>query len=71
MSMMKTIFSVLAVTVVLIIVAIAGFVYTFDANKYKEEITDVAEAVTGRSMHIAGDMDISLYPWIGIKIHEA
>jgi AsmA protein len=68
--MMKTIFKVFAVGIVLIIIAIAGFVYTFDPNKYKEEITDVAEAVTGRSIRIAGDMGISLYPWIGVKIHD-
>jgi AsmA protein len=68
--MMKTLVKVLAGIVVLIMVAVVGFIYTFDANNYKEEITDMAEAITGRSLTIGGDMGISLYPWIGIKIHD-
>jgi AsmA protein len=67
---MKTFLKVVTGIVLLIVIAVAGFVYTFDANKYKEEIADLAEAVTGRPISIAGDMDISLYPWIGIKIND-
>jgi len=68
--MIKTFLKVFAGLVVLIVIAVAGFIYTFDANNYKEEITELAESVTGRPISIAGDMDISLYPWIGIKISE-
>jgi len=67
---MKTFLKVFAGIVVLFVIAVAGFVYTFDANNYKEEIADLAESVTGRPINIAGDMDISLYPWIGIKIND-
>lgn len=68
--MMKTVVKVFVGIVVLITVAVVGFVYTFDANNYREEITAAVEAVTGRSIKISGDMTISLYPWIGIKIHD-
>jgi AsmA protein len=68
--MIKTFLKVFAGLVVLIVIAIAGFIYTFDANNYREEITELAESVTGRPISIAGDMDISLYPWIGIKIND-
>ncbi len=67
---MKTLLKVLAGIFVLLVIAVVGFIYSFDANNYKEEITDVAEAMTGRSLNIAGNMDISLYPWIGIEIHD-
>jgi len=67
---MKTFFKVFFGIVVLLVIAVAGFVYTFDANNYKQEITELAESVTGRPISIAGDMDISLYPWIGIKIND-
>lgn len=67
---MKTFLKVFAGVVVLLVIAVAGFVYTFDANNYKEEIAKLAESVTGRPINIAGDMDISLYPWIGIKIND-
>ena len=68
--MIKTFLKVVAGLVVLIVIAVAGFLYSFDANNYKEEITELVETVTGRPISIAGDMDISLYPWIGIKISE-
>ena len=67
---MKTFLKIIAGVVVLFIIAVVGFVYTFDANKYKDEITGLAESATGRPISIAGDMNISLYPWIGIKIND-
>lgn len=67
---MKTFLKLVAGFVVLLVIAVVGFVYTFDANTYKAEITKLAESVTGRPINIAGDMDISLYPWIGIKIND-
>ena len=67
---MKTFLKVFTGIVVLLVIAIAGFVYTFDANNYKEEIAELVESVTDRPISIAGDMDISLYPWIGIKIND-
>ena len=68
--MMKTVIKVFIGVIVLITVVVVGFVYTFDANDYKEEISAAVEAVTGRTMTISGDANISLYPWIGIKIHD-
>ncbi len=67
---MKTFLKVIAGIVLLLVVATAGFVYTFDANQYKEEIAGLAESVTGRPIRVGGDMQISLYPWIGIKIND-
>ena len=67
---MKTFLKVFAGIILLLVIAVAGFVYTFDANNYKEEIADLIESVTDRPISIAGDMDISLYPWIGIKIND-
>ncbi len=67
---MKTLLKVFAGIVVLSVIAIAGFVYTFDANQYKDEIAELVESVTDRPISIAGDMDISIYPWIGIKIND-
>jgi len=67
---MKTLLKIFAGLLVLLIIAVAGFLYTFDANDYKEELADIAETMTGRPVGIAGNVDISLYPWIGIKIEQ-
>ncbi|MBT8129629.1 MAG: AsmA family protein [Gammaproteobacteria bacterium] len=67
---MKTFFKLMAGLIVIVIIALAGFIFTFDANQYKTEITDQLESATGRQINIAGDLDISLYPWIGIKVND-
>ncbi len=67
---MKTLLKIFAGLLLLIVIAVAGFLYTFDANDYKEELADIAETMTGRPIGIAGDIDISLYPWIGIRIEQ-
>ena len=67
---MKTLLKIFFGLVVIVVVAAAGFVYTFDANKYKNEIARMAGSITGRQISIEGDMDISLYPWIGIKVND-
>ena len=67
---MKTFFKLIAGLIVIFIIALAGFIYTFDANQYKTEITEQLAAATGRQISIAGDLDIALYPWIGIKVND-
>ena len=65
---MKTFLKIVAGLVVLLVISVAVFLYTFDAENYKQEITVLAESATGRPISIEGELDISLYPWIGIKV---
>lgn len=54
----------------LVIIAVGVFVYTFDANKYKKELSELVESQFGLPVTIDGNIDISIYPWIGIKVDE-
>ena len=67
---MKKLFKYIFIILLLILLAVAAFIYTFDANKYKQEIAAVAGAITGRPVTINGDVDISVYPWIGVKLND-
>lgn len=67
---MKTFLKIFAGLLVIIIIAVVAFVYTFDANNYKQDLTEVVEAITARPVNIAGDIELSLYPWIGIKVNH-
>ena len=67
---MKTLLKILAGLVLLLVVAAAGFLYTFDANQYRQEIAGLVEAVTGRPVHIGGEMNLSVYPWIGVQVSD-
>ncbi|HHJ36476.1 MAG TPA: AsmA family protein [Gammaproteobacteria bacterium] len=56
--------------VVLILVALLAFVATFDANNYKPQIIAQVEKATGRDFSIDGEINLSIFPWIGLKVED-
>ncbi|MDH5388837.1 MAG: AsmA family protein [Gammaproteobacteria bacterium] len=67
---MKKLLKYLSILLFLVLLASAAFVYTFDANQYKKEVADVIGSLLDRPVTIKGDVDISVYPWIGIKLND-
>lgn len=67
---MKKLLKYLSILLFLALLAIAVFVYTFDANKYKEEVSEIVGLIIGQPVSIKGNVDISVYPWIGIKLND-
>lgn len=53
------------------VVAIIIFVATFDANNYKVQIIEQVEEATGRKFNIEGEIELSIFPWIGLKVDAA
>ncbi len=43
-------------------------IYTFDANKYKEQIVSAVKKQTGRDLAIDGDLKLSVFPDIAIEL---
>ncbi len=60
----KFIFILLA----LVLLALLAFVVTFDANNYKPQIIEQVENATGRTFSIDGDINLSIFPWIGLTV---
>ncbi|MDQ5850102.1 MAG: AsmA family protein, partial [Pseudomonadota bacterium] len=55
----------------LVVLAIAGLVIvaaTFDPNRYKGDIERIAKEKTGRTLKLAGDLELAFYPAIGAKV---
>ena len=52
----------------LVLLALFAFVATFDANNYKPQIIQQVEKTTGRTFTIDGDINLSIFPWIGLKV---
>jgi len=50
--------------IVLAVIAIPLFV---DLNDYKPEIEAAVKDKTGRELKIAGDIDLSIFPWLGVS----
>ncbi|MEM7292487.1 MAG: AsmA family protein, partial [Pseudomonadota bacterium] len=60
----------LATLVLLAFIGVGILLLAVDRGEYKQEIVEQVEKHTGRSLTINGDLDISLFPWIGISIGE-
>ena len=49
-------------------IAVLALAVTFDANNYKPQIIEQVEDATGRDFAIDGDIDLSVFPWVGLKV---
>ena len=56
--------------IVLIIIAAVIFIKNFDPNKYKPEISSLVKQHTGLSLKINGNIELSIFPWVGVKVNQ-
>lgn len=72
---MKALGKILGLVVLglLLIVVAAGFALThlFDPNDYKDEIRQLARDKAHVELTLNGDIGWSLFPWLGLELHEA
>lgn len=54
----------------LVLLALLAFAATFDANNYKPQIIEQVEDATGRTFAIDGDINLSVFPWVGLKVEN-
>ena len=59
---------VVGIVVVLLVAAAVIVPLVVDPNDYKDRIVGLVEEQTGRQMKIQGEIDLSLFPWLGVKI---
>ena len=60
----------IGLTVLLIVAAVVILPMVIDPNDYKEQIVNKIEEETGRQLQIDGDLDLSVFPWLGIETGE-
>ncbi len=60
----------LAIGVIIIvpIVAVGIFIAVFDANAYKQDMSDLVLEETGRELQFQGDVSLTFYPALGMKL---
>jgi AsmA protein len=65
----------LLLAVVLLAVVLFGaaivLVATIDPNDYKQLIVDEVHKATGRQLTLAGDIELSFFPWLGLRLGAA
>lgn len=65
---LKVIGLFLAAVVVLLIVTAVALPLFIDANEFKPRIEAAVEDATGRDLEIAGDIELSVFPWLGVDL---
>lgn len=68
--LIKIVFWLLAVIVVLVLGLAILLPQFIDPNDYKQEIAALVKKQTGREVTIAGDLKLSVFPWLGIETGE-
>lgn len=64
---------VLAIVGVVIVVIVALGIYLsvfFNPNDYKAQIAQAVEQKTGRQVKIPGDIELSVFPWLGLELGQ-
>ena len=65
----------LLLAIVLLVVVFFGaaivLIATIDPNDYKQLIVDEVHKATGRQLTLAGDIELSFFPWLGLRLGAA
>jgi AsmA protein len=56
-----------SVSVLLIIAAVVIIPFVVDVNDYKPEMEAAVKDATGRNLTIEGDLQLSVFPWLGVS----
>ena len=67
-SLFKALTWLVGIVVVLVAAVAIGVLTLVDPNDFKEEIAAAAKENTGRELTIVGDMEMTVFPWLGVKI---
>ncbi len=54
---------------VLLVLGVAIFAMTFDPNRYKGQIESIVKDKTGRTLRLAGDLEVAFWPSLGAKVN--
>ena len=65
--MKRLLLILLAIIILVPLALVAWLALFFDANDYRDQISTVFNDSTGREITIAGDLNTSFFPWIGIE----
>jgi AsmA protein len=68
--LLKIILSALATVILLVVIATIALPYFIDPNDFKPEIQTAVKDSTGRDLTIKGDLELSVFPWLGVSTGE-
>jgi AsmA protein len=66
--LVKIVFGLFATLLLLLLVAVVGVTLFIDPNDYRDTIATKVQEQTGRKLAIEGEIKLSLFPWLGLKL---
>lgn len=66
----KIIGAIIGIVIVLVIALVIAATVFFDPNDFKQEITAKVKENTGRELLIKGDINLTIFPWLGVELGE-
>lgn len=67
---LKILFSTLLVIILLIIIAVVVLPFVINPNDFKPQIAAQVKKMTGRELTLNGDIDLSIFPWLGVDLQK-
>src|SRR5688500_11394774 len=71
MRALKIVGLVLGGLVALIVIVLIAVLLFVDPNDYRDDIEQLVERETGRELTLSGDLELSVFPWIALKMGAA
>ena len=71
MKWVKRLVLALAALILVFIGLVVLLVVTVDPNDYKQLIVEQVNKTTGRQLSLEGDISLSFFPWLGLRLGEA
>lgn len=68
--MLKRLIIFIGALVLLLAAALAAIIIFVDPNDYRDRIAALVQEHTGRELTIAGDLRLSVFPWLGVETGE-
>jgi len=67
MRLLRVVLGLFVTLLVLIVIAAIVLPKIFNPNDYREQITQLVKDKTGRDITIGGDLELSVFPWLGVS----
>lgn len=68
--LLKIVLVSLAALIILVVAAVVILPFVINPNDYKPQIIEIVKNQTGRELSIPGEIELSVFPWLGIKLGE-
>ena len=69
-ALLRSLLIIVAAIVGIVTFASVALYLFFDPNDYREEISAGVKEATGRDLTIEGDLSLSIFPWLAIKVGQ-